>query len=68
MNNFFLKKNFCAVLGTISLLVAMVAILSMVIMNIYHSKKQNYRKEEAEKKMFEDSYEALKTSSDESVV
>ncbi|XP_038905185.1 putative RING-H2 finger protein ATL21A [Benincasa hispida] len=63
---FFKATNF-QVVG-ISLLVAMVAILSMVMMKIYHSKNKKYSKEEAEKKMFEHSYEPLKTGSDEPLV
>lgn len=58
---FFKATNF-QVVG-ISLVVAMVAILSMVKMKIYYSKNNKYSKEEAEKKMFQHSYEALKTSS-----
>ena len=37
----------------------------MVIIKICHSKKQKILKEEAQKRVFEHSYEALKPGSDE---
>ncbi|XP_023005515.1 uncharacterized protein LOC111498479 isoform X2 [Cucurbita maxima] len=49
----------------VSLLVAMVVISLMVIIKICHSKKQKFLKEEAQKKVFEHSYEAIKPRSDE---